>query len=45
MNASLSEAFENDLQKSTKLTLETFNNMSLWIRFKQKISRLFSPIM
>ncbi|MFW7395327.1 phospholipase D-like domain-containing protein, partial [Vagococcus fluvialis] len=45
MNASLSKAFENDLQKSTKLTLETFNNMSLWIRFKQKISRLFSPIM
>lgn len=45
INQDLTSAFNHDLTKSSHLTLETFKNMSPWIRFKQKVSRLFSPIM
>lgn len=44
-NTDLKEAFINDLTKSTRVTHETFKTMPYWIRIKQKISRLFSPIM
>ncbi|NKC68571.1 cardiolipin synthase [Vagococcus fluvialis] len=44
-NRDLKEAFIKDLTKSTRVTYETFKMMPYWIRIKQKISRLFSPIM
>ncbi|MGY3765928.1 cardiolipin synthase [Vagococcus vulneris] len=45
LNQELTTAYENDLKKSEQWKMETFNNMSLWIKFKQKVSRLVSPIM
>lgn len=45
INEELTAAFNHDLTKSTQLTLEIFKEMSHWTRFKQKVSRLFSPIM
>ncbi|MEG0255938.1 cardiolipin synthase [Vagococcus sp.] len=45
INEELTAAFNHDLTKSTQLTLEAFKEMSHWTRFKQKVSRLFSPIM
>lgn len=41
----LSQAFERDLACSNKITQETVLEQSNWIRLKQKISRLLSPIM
>lgn len=37
--------FEEDMQKSDLLTLEDYNERSLWIKFKESIARLISPIL
>ena len=37
--------FEEDISKSTVLTLEDYDKRSLWIRFKESIARLISPIL
>lgn len=39
------EIFKNDLKDSYLLTGEIIENFSLWERFKQQFSRLFSPIL
>ncbi|GBG93956.1 cardiolipin synthase [Ligilactobacillus salitolerans] len=41
----LTEVFENDEKKSTKLTPEFFEQQSRWLKFKQYFSRLLSPIL
>ena len=41
----LSQAFIHDLEDSSELTLERYNNRSRLIRFKESVSRLFSPIL
>lgn len=41
----LTDAFEKDLQLSAELTEEHYKQRSLWIRFKESISRLLSPIL
>ncbi len=41
----LVEAFRNDMKYSTQLTKEMYDRRSLWIRFKESISRLLSPIL
>ena len=45
VNHELREAFEKDLKVSEELTLESFKKMSVLTVFKQKLFRLFSPIM
>lgn len=37
--------FEQDTEKSTRLTTEYFEKQSFWLTFLQKFSRLFSPIL
>lgn len=41
----LQTIFEKDLQKSTEMTNEMYNQRSYWIRFKESISRLLTPIL
>ena len=41
----LEEQFEQDILVSKKLTIEDFENQSYWMKFIQKFSRLFSPIL
>ncbi|MFZ8101908.1 cardiolipin synthase, partial [Staphylococcus arlettae] len=41
----LRAAFENDLNVSYRLTQELYNQRSLWIKFKDGIARLLSPIL
>lgn len=41
----LENIFNEDLKKSTPLTLQDFLNQSLWQSFKQRFSRLLSPIL
>lgn len=41
----LDEAFKQDLLKSTLLTIDHYNNRTLFIRFKESVSRLLSPIL
>ncbi|WP_280770957.1 cardiolipin synthase [Salipaludibacillus daqingensis] len=41
----LAQAFERDILDSTRLTEELYNKRSNWIRFKESISRLLSPIL
>ena len=41
----LRAAFENDLNVSYRLTQELYNQRSLWIKFKEGIARLLSPIL
>ncbi|WP_203648445.1 cardiolipin synthase [Secundilactobacillus yichangensis] len=41
----LRDIFEADMKESTLVTAEDFRNMSLWLRFKQAVSRLLSPIL
>lgn len=41
----LEEQFEQDILVSKKLTIEDFENQSSWMKFIQKFSRLFSPIL
>lgn len=44
-NAELTRAFERDLLQSQLMTEEYLSKMSLWVRFKKRTARLFSPIM
>ncbi|WP_416150531.1 cardiolipin synthase [Salipaludibacillus sp. HK11] len=41
----LAQMFEKDMLDSTRLTEEIYNKRSKWIRFKESISRLLSPIL
>ncbi len=41
----LEEEFIKDLQKSSRVTQYLYSKRSLWIRFKEQISRLLSPLM
>ncbi|MBM0867139.1 cardiolipin synthase A/B [Staphylococcus auricularis] len=41
----LSEAFDNDIKKSTQLTEERYENRSNWIKFKEAIAKLISPLL
>lgn len=41
----LSEIFKNDMNNSCLFTYEMFKQQSVWIKFKQSISRLLSPIL
>lgn len=41
----LSEAFINDLSVCKELSLESYNSRPTFIKFKESISRLFSPIL
>lgn len=45
LSKQLVEAFEHDLTLSYLLTLEDYNKRSSYIRFKESISRLLSPIL
>lgn len=45
INKELTKAYENDLAVSKKMTHEMIKEMSIWVKFKQKTARLFSPIM
>jgi cardiolipin synthase len=42
---SLSQIFKQDMLVSSLLTLEEYNRRSGWVRFKEAISRLVSPIL
>jgi len=41
----LERAFENDITKSTRITRKIYEDRSLFIRFKEQFSRLFSPLL
>jgi cardiolipin synthase A/B len=41
----LQSIFEQDLKNSRELTKEMYGRRSNWIRFKESISRLLSPIL
>lgn len=41
----LDDAFKKDVTLSKELTLEDYNQRPKWIRFKESISRLLSPIL
>ncbi|VEG63859.1 putative cardiolipin synthetase [Staphylococcus condimenti] len=41
----LSEQFNKDLEKSAQFTIEKYENRSLWVKFKEGISYLISPIL
>ena len=41
----LAEIFEEDIQNSTELTLEDYVNREKWIKVKESVSRLLSPIL
>lgn len=45
LTAQLKQIFENDIQDSTLLTPEYFDQQSNWRRFKQYFSRLLSPVL
>ncbi len=40
----LKQAFMDDLPKCTEITRESYNNRSRWIKAKESVSRLFSPL-
>lgn len=44
VGAELARAFEKDLTLSTEITLDSYRSRPLWIRVKESISRLFSPL-
>ena len=41
----LEEIFLNDIKNSEEITMESYSKRSYWIRFKESISRLLSPIL
>lgn len=41
----LAEIFEEDIQNSTELTLDDYMNREKWIKVKESVSRLLSPIL
>lgn len=45
LTAQLKQIFENDIQDSTLLTPECFDQQSNWRKFKQYFSRLLSPVL
>ena len=45
LTAQLKQIFEQDMEKSTLLTPEYFDQQSNWRKFKQHFSRLLSPIL
>ena len=45
ISKALRSAFESDLHVSYQLTKEIYEQRSLWIKFKEGISRLLSPIL
>lgn len=45
LTAQLKQIFENDIQDSTLLTPEYFDQQSNWQKFKQYFSRLLSPVL
>lgn len=45
INHDLANYFERDLENSRQLTQQMVDDMSIWLKFKQKTARLFSPIM
>lgn len=42
---SVIEAFERDVSNAERLTIERYETRTRWIRFKESISRLLSPIL
>jgi cardiolipin synthase len=40
----LKKAFLDDLPKCTEITAETYKNRSRWVKAKESVSRLFSPL-
>jgi cardiolipin synthase len=40
----LKQAFLDDLPKCTEITVESYRNRSRWIKAKESVSRLFSPL-
>ena len=42
---SMERSFEEDIKNSHELTLEAYNNRSLFIRFKESVSRLLTEIL
>ena len=42
---SLSEIFERDMLESYELTKTLYEQRSIWIKFKESVSRLLSPIL
>ena len=45
LNKSLKEDFMNDVKKSTQLTQEIYDQRSAFVKFREGISRLLSPIL
>jgi cardiolipin synthase len=45
LSSRLGKIFREDMEESTELTLHDYQNRPLWIRFKESISRLLSPIL
>lgn len=45
INKELIHYFSEDLKQSTQMTQQMIDDMSIWLKFKQKTARLFSPIM
>ena len=41
----LEEIYLNDIKNSEEITMESYSKRSYWIRFKESISRLLSPIL
>lgn len=41
---SVIDAFERDVPNATRLTIERYETRTRWIRFKESVSRLLSPI-
>ena len=41
----LVDTFEQDIMLSTQMTKQLYEQRSLWIKFKESISRLLSPIL
>lgn len=39
------EIFERDIDLSTEVTMERYKNRSLWVRFREGVSRLFSSVL
>ena len=45
MAAELTRTFMLDLESSKEITRERYKNRSLWMRFKESVMRLFSPLL
>ncbi len=45
LTVALTDIFNHDLEKCSKLTPEFFENQTRWMKFKQYFSRLLSPIL